>query len=65
MNLVPLEMLPNAISPRHHIKNIRRIFHGKEPQRLVAGNFAAINDMPRQIRNPGLAGGVNQFLNHG
>lgn len=65
MNFVPLKMLPNAISPRHHIKNIRRIFHGKKPKSLLAGDFPAINNLPGQLRNAGMTACVNQFSNHG
>ena len=44
MNLVALKLFADAVRPREQVKNVGGSFEVNEPRRLVAGDFAAVQD---------------------
>ena len=52
MDFVALEIFADAVGPRQQIENVGGIFEMEQPQRLVAGDVAAVQNAFAESGNP-------------
>ena len=65
MNLVPLELLADAVGPRHQLEDVGGVLQAEEPQRLVAVNAPAVEDALPQFGKAFVFRRVKRVQSHG
>jgi len=64
MNLVPLEVLPEAVGPGQQFEDVLPTFEAEQPPALLSREVATVQHVLPQFRDADAGAGVNPFRAH-